>query len=89
VPHLSCETLSTELPSPRILSAGNSSPAQSEASENLETNNAETRGNATLEPRKARSFGHVIFERYYLQPLDRILKPFFFVSSISRRQDSC
>lgn len=79
--HLPCETLSTATPSPRT-HTGNIPPAQSEISVNFATNNAESSGNVALEPRKARSSGHATFEQYYLQPLDRILKPFFFVSFI-------
>ncbi|KAL7892904.1 Sodium/hydrogen exchanger family domain-containing protein [Trichoderma sp. SZMC 28014] len=77
--HLPCETLSTATPSPRT-HTGNIPPAQSEISVNFATNNAESSGNVALEPRKARSSGHATFEQYYLQPLDRILKPFFFAS---------
>lgn len=84
VPHLSCETLSTETLSPRAPSTEDFSAAQSEISEHLETNNTQTPENIASEPRKASSSGHVIFEKYYLQPLDRILKPFFFVSIISQ-----
>ncbi|PNP39116.1 hypothetical protein TGAMA5MH_08968 [Trichoderma gamsii] len=80
VPHLSSEALSTGTPSTRASSTGNFSPAQSEASENLESNNTETPGDAASEPRKAGPSGHAIFEQYYLQPLERILKPFFFAS---------
>ncbi|PTB44683.1 uncharacterized protein TrAFT101_003228 [Trichoderma asperellum] len=80
VPHRSCETLSTEIPLPGTPSTENFSAAQSEISEHLETNNTETPENIASEPRKASSSGHVIFEKYYLQPLDRILKPFFFAS---------
>lgn len=85
VPHFSCETLSTETPSPRTIFIENPSTVQSEIPQNFETNNTETPGNVALEPREARSSGHVIFDQYYLQPLDRILKPFFFVSFLSRR----
>lgn len=88
VPHRSCETLSTEIPLPGTPSTENFSAAQSEISEHLETNNTETPENIASEPRKASSSGHVIFEKYYLQPLDRILKPFFFVSIIFQRQNS-
>lgn len=88
VPHLSCETLSTETPSPRTPFTEDSSAAQSEISEHLETNNTKAPEHVASEPRKAKSSGHLIFEHYYLQPLDRILKPFFFVSIVTRRQGS-
>jgi hypothetical protein len=84
VPHLYCDTTCTETLSTRTPSTGNLSPAQSSASESSETDNTETPGDGASEPRKAGSSGHVIFEQYYLQPLDRILKPFFFVSFMSR-----
>lgn len=84
VPHLYYDTTCTETLSTRTPSTGNLSPAQSEASESSETDNTETPGDGASEPRKAGSSGHVIFEQYYLQPLDRILKPFFFVSFMSR-----
>lgn len=84
VPHLPCETLSAATPAPRT-HTGDIPPAQSEISESSETNNTETSGNAALELAKARSTGRATFEQYYLQPLDRILKPFFFVSFIFRR----
>ncbi|EHK43734.1 hypothetical protein TRIATDRAFT_284500 [Trichoderma atroviride IMI 206040] len=88
VPHLSCETSSTETTSTRTHSTENSFTAQSEVSEHLQTVNTETPSNVasetsenvTSEPREARSSGQAIFEQYYLQPLDRILKPFFFAS---------
>lgn len=84
VAHLPCETFSAATPSPRT-HMGNISPAQSENSENFETINTEPSGNVALGPIRARSSGHATFEQYYLQPLDRILKPFFFVSLIFRR----
>lgn len=83
--HLPCDTTCTETPSPRTPSTGNLSPAQSEASDNSETNNTEAPVDVASEPRKAGSSGHAVFEQYYSQPLDRILKPFFFVSFISQR----
>ncbi|KAL6898812.1 Sodium/hydrogen exchanger [Trichoderma evansii] len=80
VPHISFETSSTEISATGIPSTRNSSSVQNEIPRHLETNNTQTPENIASQPKNAGSSGHLIFEQYYRQPLDRILKPFFFAS---------
>jgi hypothetical protein len=75
VPHLSCETSTTDM-SPTM---------RNETTRHSETGNTRTSENIASEPKRPDPSGLFIFEQYYLQPLDRILKPFFFVSDISER----
>lgn len=83
VPHLPFKPSSTETPS-IVTPATESSPAvQKDISRQLGANNTQNPENVALEHKKASPSGHLVFEQYYLQPLDRILKPFFFVSIIS------
>ncbi|KAH0529772.1 hypothetical protein TsFJ059_004480 [Trichoderma semiorbis] len=57
-----------------------SHPVQNQASGQSETDNAMISGITVSEPKRPDASGMATFERYYLQPLERILKPFFFAS---------
>ncbi|KKP07770.1 hypothetical protein THAR02_00158 [Trichoderma harzianum] len=57
-----------------------SPPMQNQASVQSETDNALTSGHTVSELKRPDTSGMATFERYYLQPLERILKPFFFAS---------
>ncbi|RFU78552.1 sodium hydrogen exchanger [Trichoderma arundinaceum] len=55
-------------------------PVQDMAFESSEADNTNSHENVAQESMRLGSSGLLIFEQYYLQPLDRILKPFFFAS---------
>ncbi|KAL7951233.1 Sodium/hydrogen exchanger family domain-containing protein [Trichoderma barbatum] len=57
-----------------------SPPVQNEAARHSEANNVEDPEHTVQEPNRADTSGIATFEKYYLQSLDRILKPFFFAS---------
>ncbi|KAL7958488.1 Sodium/hydrogen exchanger family domain-containing protein [Trichoderma compactum] len=57
-----------------------SPPAQDQASGQPGTDNAMIFEHAVSEPKRPDTSGMTTFERHYLQPLERILKPFFFAS---------
>ncbi|KAK4068412.1 uncharacterized protein Triagg1_7351 [Trichoderma aggressivum f. europaeum] len=57
-----------------------SPPVQNQASGQPETDNAMICEQTVSEPKRPDTSGMATFERYYLQPLERILKPFFFAS---------
>lgn len=57
-----------------------SPPMQNQASIQSKTDNALTSGHTVSELKRPDTSGMATFERYYLQPLERILKPFFFAS---------
>ncbi|KAM0261297.1 hypothetical protein ACHAQJ_002328 [Trichoderma viride] len=71
VPHLSCDASATET----------SSAVRNETTRHSDTSNTRTYENIASESKRPNSSGPLTFEQYYLQPLDRILKPFFFLSS--------
>ncbi|KAL7905675.1 Sodium/hydrogen exchanger family domain-containing protein [Trichoderma velutinum] len=57
-----------------------SSSVQNQASGQSDTDNAMIPENNVSEPKRPDTSGMATFEKYYLQPLERILKPFFFAS---------
>lgn len=57
-----------------------SPPMQNQASGQSETDNAMISEHTVSEPKRLDTSGMATFEGYYLQPLEKILKPFFFVS---------
>ncbi|KAL7790316.1 Sodium/hydrogen exchanger family domain-containing protein [Trichoderma ceciliae] len=70
VPHPVCETTATETPP----------PVQNGVTGHSEANDARVYEGIVQESKRPDSSGLFAFETYYLQPLDRILKPFFFAS---------
>lgn len=70
-------------PTSEAMATETSSSAQNEASGSSETDSTSVSENIVQEPKQLDTSGLSTFEKYYLQPLDRILKPFFFVSDYS------
>ncbi|KAL7932454.1 Sodium/hydrogen exchanger family domain-containing protein [Trichoderma chlorosporum] len=71
----------TELSHPSEKTATETSPRiQNQAVVQSDASNVGTSEPTVLEPKQPDTSGIATFERYYLQPLDRILKPFFFAS---------
>ncbi|KAJ4862167.1 sodium/hydrogen exchanger family domain-containing protein [Trichoderma breve] len=57
-----------------------SPPVQNQASGQSETDYTMISQHTDSEPQRSDASGMATFERYYMQPLERILKPFFFAS---------
>lgn len=57
-----------------------SAPVQNDTTSRSEADSVGASGNTVQETKRLDSSGAATFKKYYLQPLDRILKPFFFVS---------
>ncbi|KAL6870289.1 Sodium/hydrogen exchanger [Trichoderma novae-zelandiae] len=72
----------SEVPHP-VLDMGDVETSAAEQNESInqsEPGNGDLSLNTAEEPQRLDSSGSALFERYYLQPLERILKPFFFAS---------
>ncbi|EHK23298.1 uncharacterized protein TRIVIDRAFT_56118 [Trichoderma virens Gv29-8] len=66
-------------PASEKTATGTPPPVQDQTAGRSEADNSRT-SEPVPEPKQLDTSGIAIFERYYLQPLDRVLKPFFFAS---------